>query len=883
LQSENNTLVYVAAADSPASVLLLTALSAALQRLSVLFPRLHFLVPAFVDPAARTALRAHLPSLPATVRVLDPLPFSSRAHVLAGCAAVLTDGSLALHEGVALGKRVFLASPLEPQASVEALGSPSVTWTAPNEAALSAQFGTWYVSAQAAGAGTVGWPPFDIAAIELQAAQQAETGLRAADLAVAASSATAATSRAARAAHRFIFGDGHAAPRIAAVLAKFASALAPMSAAERVIAVRNLRACSEFAAAALPASRPDASHLMHDSTWHAQAPLAVESAMSQRQRFQHRVECSTQPPTHRVLQRTYEEVMALPSSFSSSKHSASDAFAVTAIVSVFRRPQFFLRFLWAMGNQTHPPREVWVTTFASKHEDEFRAMVREHDRTGAVYKFIAGDANFKYFGRFALASMAKTPYVVLFDDDCIPGRKVVANLLHTINLRSGDYNGLLGMKGHGQILDDVNSDQHVLYPYWSHWQYRPESAVQVDLTGGVWFLRTEWLGQMWREQPIPVVAGSQDITSRWETGEDFHLTCSLRKFLNIETILFPVAEKDEDTWGHSHDYFDISGSGDSTAGNTLTLRSNILYGNLLRGYTPARSDTLWGEAWQRTNVAVLLPSVEAARAVAPVVQFLRTYFHQSIRVFPVVALDPTVLPTSAASDDGTAPVVPTREAVLAAVGMQFNLPDLKVGVFDLDLRKLSSRMRWRPTDLQVETEVALGGVFETVRPAAFILPYDEASPIVTAAAMTASVLRIPAIGYTAPSPTNSAVAAAAVGAGDSLAAAIRAASAVGSDDPDCIPVPPPQSLIDASKPHPAPVFGPLPDAPVALCAARQSVSYSRGLVNFITNSQVLAVRQLFDTLCSCERGSSAGEGSFAKCPTGTEHVLSMEWAATAAR
>jgi hypothetical protein len=496
-------------------------------------------------------------------------------------------------------------------------------------------------------------------------------------------------------------------------------------------------------------------------------------------------------------------------------------------------------------------------------------MVREHDRTGAVYKFIAGDANFKYFGRFALASMAKTPYVVLFDDDCIPGQKIVKTLLHMINVKNGDYNGLLGMKGHAQTPEDVNSDQHVLQPYWAQWNYRPADTWQVDLTGGVWFLRTEWVRQMWRETPSPIRAGPW---GPWETGEDFHITYSLRKFVNVNTYLFPTDWGRGETWGASQDYFEMSSAGDTTVDNSLELRSFILYANILKGYTPARVDTMWGEAWNRTNVAVLLPSVEAARAIAPLVQFLRTYFHRSIRVLPIVALDPRE-PGVSPGGDGSPPAV-TREQVFAAVGITFKFEEKRLGVFDLDLKKLSSRMRWRPTDLQVETEVALGGVFETVRPAAFILPYDEASPIVTAAAMTASVLRIPTIGYTAPSPTNSAVAAAAVGAGDSLAAAIRAASSVGSADPDCIPVPPPQSLIDASKPHPAPVFGPLPDAPVALCAARQSVSYSRGLVNFITNSQVLAVRQLFDTLCSCERSVSDGEGTFTRCPDlGTELVL----------
>ena len=47
-------------------------------------------------------------------------------------------------------------------------------------------------------------------------------------------------------------------------------------------------------------------------------------------------------------------------------------------------------------------------------------------RKGRI-KFVAGDPQFKYFGRFALAIMAKTPHVLLLDDDSIPGTRVLQN------------------------------------------------------------------------------------------------------------------------------------------------------------------------------------------------------------------------------------------------------------------------------------------------------------------------------------------------------------------------------------------------------------------------------------------------------------------------
>lgn len=84
----------------------------------------------------------------------------------------------------------------------------------------------------------------------------------------------------------------------------------------------------------------------------------------------------------------------------------------------------------ALLAQSHAVAEIWVTTFASAHEGAFRAIIEGYKARGEKrVKFVAGDPQFKYFGRFALAIMAKTPHVLLLDDDSIPGSLVLGNAL----------------------------------------------------------------------------------------------------------------------------------------------------------------------------------------------------------------------------------------------------------------------------------------------------------------------------------------------------------------------------------------------------------------------------------------------------------------------
>jgi hypothetical protein len=111
----------------------------------------------------------------------------------------------------------------------------------------------------------------------------------------------------------------------------------------------------------------------------------------------------------------------------------------------------------------------------------------------------------------------------------------------------------------------------------------------------MWVLRTDWVRAMWREVPLTL-----------ETGEDFHLSSHLKKYLGLKTFLLPNNGSDSQTWASSEDYFGISGAGDSTSGDTLNTRASWIYELMVRlvltlflrnPFTPASycscADTRW--------------------------------------------------------------------------------------------------------------------------------------------------------------------------------------------------------------------------------------------------------------------------------------------------
>ena len=234
-----------------------------------------------------------------------------------------------------------------------------------------------------------------------------------------------------------------------------------------------------------------------------------------------------------------ETLLALPSRGSVATY--------TAMVSFYARENTVHRMLEALFGQTHPPTAVWVSVYGSPAQASIVAAVRAFQQTtGHNVSLFQGDISLGYHGRFQTVLHVDTDYVFVFDDDCIPGRRFVANALHIAE--TGMFNGAFGIKGH---LAHPFPEQSTLQ---YHGPLSNTSTLQeVDIVGGGWLVKADTVKLMFRHKP-----------HTWTTGEDVQLCHAVRELTTGSCYVLPANYSQPDTMGVSHDYISLSDAGDTT-------------------------------------------------------------------------------------------------------------------------------------------------------------------------------------------------------------------------------------------------------------------------------------------------------------------------------
>lgn len=172
----------------------------------------------------------------------------------------------------------------------------------------------------------------------------------------------------------------------------------------------------------------------------------------------------------------------------------------------------------SIKQQTIKPEEVWI--WKNQHDDNKDIDLSKFD----VEKTFNNNFNWKFYGRFASAMLAKTEYVAIFDDDTIPGNKWFENCLDTIQ----KVDGILGSAG---VI--LNSSQYMNHERCG-WPTENKDITQVDLVGHAWFFRRDWLKYLWMEKP-----------ATWDNGEDIHFSYLAQKYGNIQTYCPPHPASDK--------------------------------------------------------------------------------------------------------------------------------------------------------------------------------------------------------------------------------------------------------------------------------------------------------------------------------------------------
>lgn len=238
--------------------------------------------------------------------------------------------------------------------------------------------------------------------------------------------------------------------------------------------------------------------------------------------------------------------------------------SVTAILNGYRRPTPLPLQVQLLRNQTQPPDEIWL--WMNYHED-FDLEKQYHLENLGVDKICYNDHNWKYFGRFALAMLAQTDFVAIFDDDTIPGTKWLENC-HTTYAKQEAILGGVGL----HLLSDTEYMNHTRFG----WTNPNDKPVAVDLVGHTWFINTNHLKYIWDEKPYT-----------WDTGEDIHLSALAQIYGDISTVVppHPINNRDlhSSLLGRELGVDDKAGSNIDTADN-FSLRSKCIQHYISRGW-----------------------------------------------------------------------------------------------------------------------------------------------------------------------------------------------------------------------------------------------------------------------------------------------------------
>jgi len=197
----------------------------------------------------------------------------------------------------------------------------------------------------------------------------------------------------------------------------------------------------------------------------------------------------------------------------------------SAIVGTYAGQQNLSRIIPAITEMTVPPEEILVwSNYNEQQPFDYSQLKDEYKQV----RFIECNMNCGCFARFTMAYLTKTPYVMVFDDDTIPGKRWAENCIKTMEEVK---DGILGSRG-------VRLDRPQYIPRDSAglgaWN---TTTVECDLVGHSWFLKRTYIKYMFEQLPI-----------HWDTGEDIQLS-ACAKIAGIKTFVPPHPRENSEFWG----------------------------------------------------------------------------------------------------------------------------------------------------------------------------------------------------------------------------------------------------------------------------------------------------------------------------------------------
>lgn len=185
---------------------------------------------------------------------------------------------------------------------------------------------------------------------------------------------------------------------------------------------------------------------------------------------------------------------------------------VTAILTKYKREHLFSEQLESVVNQSVNVNEVLICDNTTDNKGVWE--------------------------RFKLAKKSKNDFVWVLDDDTIPGKDYLKNVLECFETNEGLY-GTCG------YLFNSNKSYENNYTRIG-WPNPNKELKKVDYVVHNWFFKKEWLQYFWNVEKIP-----------FNYGEDMNFSFQLQKH-NIETFVSPHPTNEKEKWGSTkgHEYGD---------------------------------------------------------------------------------------------------------------------------------------------------------------------------------------------------------------------------------------------------------------------------------------------------------------------------------------
>lgn len=166
------------------------------------------------------------------------------------------------------------------------------------------------------------------------------------------------------------------------------------------------------------------------------------------------------------------------------------------------------------------------------------------EQFGDKINLINSELNTKFWGRFAIANLFNTEYILMLDDDTIPGSEWVENCLRL----SIEKNCIV--TGNGRSIDNSVSLGDSGYM---------DADTKIGFGGHSWFYKKEWLKYFIINEPL-----------NYDTGEDITFSALCKINGNIETW---IPRQIGNSSAHKYNY-----SGDQHASYQLNNWDNIRNG-----------------------------------------------------------------------------------------------------------------------------------------------------------------------------------------------------------------------------------------------------------------------------------------------------------------